>query len=92
MNRYLAGDVHYFAVLSGPGTVWLQSTPLPVSAASLARYLPMSHLFAQGKAMNRSPSTRTHALPLLAAAAATGLALAGCGGASTGSASGSAVL
>jgi hypothetical protein len=41
--------------------------------------------------MNRSHSTRTHALPLLAAAAATGLALAGCGGASTGSASGSGV-
>ena len=40
--------------------------------------------------MNRSHSTRTHALPLLAAAAATGLALAGCGGASTGSASGPA--
>jgi uncharacterized protein DUF3108 len=39
--------------------------------------------------MNRSHSTRTHALPLLAAAAATGLALAGCG-ASTGSSSGSA--
>jgi len=49
VNRYFAGDVHYFAVLSGPGTVWLQSAPLPVSAASLARYLPMSHLFAQGK-------------------------------------------
>jgi hypothetical protein len=40
--------------------------------------------------MNRSHSTRTHAVPLLAAAAATALALAGCGGASTGSASGSA--
>ena len=40
--------------------------------------------------MNRSHSTRTHAVPLLAAAAATALVLAGCGGTSTGSASGPA--
>jgi len=39
-NRYFAGDAHHFAVLSGPGTVWLQSTPLPLLAASLAPYLP----------------------------------------------------
>jgi hypothetical protein len=38
--------------------------------------------------MNRSSLRRTHALPLLAAAAAaTGLALAGCGGSTTGSGS-----
>jgi len=39
-NRYFGGDAHHFAVLSGPGTVWLQSMPLPVLAASLAPYLP----------------------------------------------------
>jgi uncharacterized protein (AIM24 family) len=39
-NRYFGGDTHHFAVLSGPGTVWLQSMPMPVLAASLAPYLP----------------------------------------------------
>jgi uncharacterized protein (TIGR00266 family) len=39
-NRYFGGDAHYFAVLAGPGTVWLQSMPLPQLAASLVPYLP----------------------------------------------------
>ncbi len=39
-NRYFGGDAHYFAVLSGPGTVWLQSMPLPQLAASIGPYLP----------------------------------------------------
>ena len=39
-NRYFGGDAHYFAELSGPGTVWLQSMPLPRLAASLVPYLP----------------------------------------------------
>jgi uncharacterized protein (AIM24 family) len=39
-NRYFGGDAHYFAELSGPGTVWLQSMPLPQLAAALASYLP----------------------------------------------------
>jgi hypothetical protein len=39
--------------------------------------------------MNRSSLPRTHALPLLAAAAAAGLALAGCGGGSAAGSSGS---
>jgi uncharacterized protein (TIGR00266 family) len=38
-NRYFGGDAHHFGVLSGPGTVWLQSMPVPVLAASLAPYL-----------------------------------------------------
>ena len=38
-NRYFGGDSHHFGVLSGPGTVWLQSMPLPVLAASLTPYL-----------------------------------------------------
>jgi uncharacterized protein (TIGR00266 family) len=41
-NRYFAGDAHHFAVLSGPGAVWLQSMPMPVLAASLAPYLPQA--------------------------------------------------
>ena len=40
VNRYFGGDTHHFAVLSGPGTVWLQSMPLPVLAASLMPCLP----------------------------------------------------
>jgi uncharacterized protein (TIGR00266 family) len=39
-NRYFGGDAHHFAVLSGPGTVWLQSMPLPQLAASLVPYMP----------------------------------------------------
>jgi uncharacterized protein (AIM24 family) len=39
-NRYFGGDAHYFAELSGPGTVWLQSMPLPQLVASLVPYLP----------------------------------------------------
>jgi uncharacterized protein (TIGR00266 family) len=38
-NRYFGGDSHHFAVLSGPGRVWLQSMPLAILAASLAPYL-----------------------------------------------------
>ncbi len=38
-NRYFGGDTHHFAVLSGPGAVWLQSMPMSVLAASLAPYL-----------------------------------------------------
>ena len=41
-NRYFGGNAHHFAVLSGPGAVWLQSMPLPVLAASLAPYLPQA--------------------------------------------------
>jgi uncharacterized protein (AIM24 family) len=41
-SRYFGDDAHHFAVLSGPGTAWLQSTPLPVLAASLSPYLPPS--------------------------------------------------
>ena len=50
-NRYFGGDAHHFAVLSGPGAVWLQSMPLPVLASSLAPYLPQAqgdHSAAEG--------------------------------------------
>jgi uncharacterized protein (AIM24 family) len=39
-NRYFGGGDHHFAVLSGPGPVWLQSMAMPVLAAALAPYLP----------------------------------------------------
>jgi uncharacterized protein (AIM24 family) len=38
VNRYFGAE-HHFAVLSGPGTVWLQSLPLPLLAASIAPHL-----------------------------------------------------
>jgi hypothetical protein len=46
-NRYFGGGDHHFAVLSGPGPVWLQSMAMPVLAASLAPYLPQAQ--AQGQ-------------------------------------------
>ena len=49
-NRYFGGDAHHFAVLSGPGSVWLQSMPLPVLAAALAPFLPQAQVQASGAA------------------------------------------
>jgi uncharacterized protein (AIM24 family) len=49
-NRYFGGDVHHFAVLSGPGSVWLQSMPLPVLAAALAPFLPRAQAHSSGAA------------------------------------------
>jgi uncharacterized protein (AIM24 family) len=37
-NRYFGHDTHHFAVLSGPGPVWLQSVPMP--ALTTAPALP----------------------------------------------------
>ncbi len=39
-NRYMGSDGHHFAVLSGPGRIWLQSMPLPVLAGVINEYLP----------------------------------------------------
>jgi uncharacterized protein (TIGR00266 family) len=38
-NRYFGGDAHHFAVLTGPGRVWLQSMPITSLAATLAPYI-----------------------------------------------------
>ena len=38
-NRYFGGDAHHFAMLTGPGTVWLQSMPMPQLAASLSPFM-----------------------------------------------------
>jgi uncharacterized protein (AIM24 family) len=38
-NRYFGGDAHHFAVLTGPGRIWLQSMPITMLAATLAPYL-----------------------------------------------------
>jgi uncharacterized protein (AIM24 family) len=53
-NRYFGGDAHHFAVLSGPGSVWLQSMPMPVLAASLAPYLPQAQAQEQIHSMTES--------------------------------------
>jgi len=39
-NLFLGGDGLFLAQLRGPGTVWLQSMPLPHLASVIARYLP----------------------------------------------------
>lgn len=39
-NKIFGGNGYHLVALSGPGTVWLQSMPLPVLAGALAPYLP----------------------------------------------------
>jgi uncharacterized protein (AIM24 family) len=39
MNRYMGDDGHHFAVLTGPGRIWLQSMPLAILAGSLRPFL-----------------------------------------------------
>jgi len=38
-NRFFGGDGYFLAKLTGPGKIWLQSTPLPILASALAPYL-----------------------------------------------------
>jgi uncharacterized protein (TIGR00266 family) len=40
VNRYMGDDGHHFAVMNGPGRIWLQSMPLPILAGSLEPYMP----------------------------------------------------
>ena len=42
-NRMFGKDGHHVVVLTGPGTVWLQSMPLPILAHALSPYLGESH-------------------------------------------------
>jgi uncharacterized protein (TIGR00266 family) len=39
-NRYMGSDGHHFALLTGPGRIWLQSMPLPILAGVIGEYLP----------------------------------------------------
>ncbi len=39
-NRYMGSDGHHFAVLTGPGRIWLQSMPLPMLAGVIGEYMP----------------------------------------------------
>jgi uncharacterized protein (TIGR00266 family) len=51
-NRYMGKDGHHFAVLTGPGRVWLQSMPTSILAGVIAEYLPDDgdHRAAEGAA------------------------------------------
>jgi uncharacterized protein (TIGR00266 family) len=40
VNRYMGGDDHHFAVLTGPGRIWLQSMPVAILAGSIEPFLP----------------------------------------------------
>jgi len=40
VNRYMGGDGHHFAVMTGPGRIWLQSMPVPILAGVIEHYLP----------------------------------------------------
>jgi uncharacterized protein (AIM24 family) len=42
-NYMFGEDGHHVVVLTGPGTVWLQSMPLPVLAHALSPYLGEKH-------------------------------------------------
>ncbi len=39
-NRYMGSDGHHFAVLTGPGRIWLQSMPIAVLAGVIGEYMP----------------------------------------------------
>ena len=39
VNRYFGADGHHLVSLTGPGSIWLQSMPLPVLAHALSAYL-----------------------------------------------------
>jgi uncharacterized protein (TIGR00266 family) len=39
-NRYFGKDGHHFAVMSGPGRIWLQSMPVAMLAGAISPFLP----------------------------------------------------
>jgi len=39
VNRYFGADGHHLVNLTGPGTIWLQSMPLPILAQAISEYL-----------------------------------------------------
>jgi uncharacterized protein (TIGR00266 family) len=40
MNRYMGEDGHHFAIMTGPGRIWLQSMPVAILAGAIAPFLP----------------------------------------------------
>jgi uncharacterized protein (AIM24 family) len=47
-NRYMGQDGHHFAVLTGPGRIWLQSMPIAILAGALSHYIGDGHPAAEG--------------------------------------------
>jgi uncharacterized protein (AIM24 family) len=39
VNRYFGADGHHLVSLTGPGSIWLQSMPLPILAQALSEYM-----------------------------------------------------
>ncbi len=39
-NRYMGDDDHHWAVMAGPGRIWLQSMPVAILAGAISPYLP----------------------------------------------------
>ncbi|HTZ07511.1 MAG TPA: AIM24 family protein [Acidimicrobiales bacterium] len=39
-NRFMGQDGHHVVSLTGPGSIWLQSMPIPVLAQAVSEYLP----------------------------------------------------
>ncbi|HWE67324.1 MAG TPA: TIGR00266 family protein [Acidimicrobiales bacterium] len=40
INRYMGKDGHHFAVMTGPGRIWLQSMPVAILAGAIQPFLP----------------------------------------------------
>jgi len=40
VNRYMGDDGHHFAVMTGPGRIWLQSMPVAILAGAIEPFLP----------------------------------------------------
>jgi uncharacterized protein (TIGR00266 family) len=40
VNRYMGQDGHHFAVMTGPGRIWLQSMPVAILAGAIEPFLP----------------------------------------------------
>jgi len=49
-NRYMGEDGHHFAVMTGPGRIWLQSMPIALLAGALRPFLGDEHPAAAGAA------------------------------------------
>ena len=40
VNRYMGDDGHHFAMMTGPGRIWLQSMPVAILAGAIEPFLP----------------------------------------------------
>ena len=40
VNRYMGEDGHHFAVMTGPGRIWLQSMPVAILAGAIEPFMP----------------------------------------------------